>query len=36
MEHHVDEEALDKLEEAGEELDTAIRSIIVHVEEEAK
>jgi tetratricopeptide (TPR) repeat protein len=36
MEHQVDEEALGKLEEAGEELDTAIRSIIVHVEEEAK
>lgn len=36
MEHQVDPEALDKLEEAGEELDTAIRSIIVNVEEEAK
>jgi hypothetical protein len=35
-EHEVDREALDKLEEAGEELDMAIRSIIVHVEEEAK
>ncbi|TFF35635.1 tetratricopeptide repeat protein [Mucilaginibacter psychrotolerans] len=35
-EQHVDPEALDKLEKAGEDLDTAIRSIIVHVEEEAK
>jgi phage tail tape-measure protein len=36
MEHQADEEALGKLEEAGEELDTAIRFIIVHMEEDAK
>ncbi|MBK0381072.1 hypothetical protein [Mucilaginibacter segetis] len=33
---HIDKECLAKLEDAGAELDNAIRSIIVHVEEEAK
>ncbi|OOQ62176.1 hypothetical protein [Mucilaginibacter pedocola] len=32
----IDKDALSKLEQAGGELDTAIRSIITHVEEEAK
>ncbi|AMR33121.1 hypothetical protein A0256_17715 [Mucilaginibacter sp. PAMC 26640] len=33
--YEVDKETLSKLQQAGEELDTVIKSIIVHVEEEA-
>lgn len=34
--HQVDEETLDKLSQAGDELDKSIKSIITHVEEEAR